>query len=96
MSKALGIVQCGPLRLANLGSDKAVAKEIDRGVERLLAAVDGAAKKIYLVGGSWRAIARLEEGLGPAFPHITAKRNGLVTVLFHVIKRTMLQNCGPC
>nr|WP_216366873.1 Ppx/GppA family phosphatase [Halovulum dunhuangense] len=50
----------GPLRLANLGSDKAIAAHIDREVAALVERIGGPASKMFLVGGSWRAIARLD------------------------------------
>ena len=57
---ARGTSPLGPLRLANLGSEARIEAEIAAGVETLHRAVAGAARKIYLVGGSWRAIARLD------------------------------------
>ena len=57
---ARGTSPLGPLRLANLGGEAEIAREIGAGVKRLHEAVTGAARKLYLVGGSWRAIARLD------------------------------------
>lgn len=50
----------GPLKLASLPSEDAVAKEIRKGVKALRKAVPGPAPRLFLVGGSWRAIARLD------------------------------------
>jgi len=51
----------GPLRLSNLGSEKAIDKAINKELKTLIAAVDASgADRIFLVGGSWRAIARLD------------------------------------
>ncbi len=50
----------GPLKLADLASPDAVAKEIRKGVKALRKAVPGPAPRLFLVGGSWRAIARLD------------------------------------
>jgi len=50
----------GPLRLASLtGGQKSRRKAIDAGLAHLTAAVP-AGPDLYLVGGSWRAIARLD------------------------------------
>ncbi len=55
----------GPLKLADLGDAEAVAKTIRREVKALRKAVPGPAPRLFLVGGSWRAIARLDmERLG--------------------------------
>ncbi len=50
----------GPLQLADLSDDNAVAKAIRKGVKALRKAVQGPAPRLFLVGGSWRAIARLD------------------------------------
>ncbi|MEM8789315.1 MAG: Ppx/GppA family phosphatase [Pseudomonadota bacterium] len=49
----------GPLALADVAG-KALDKRIAVETRRIVAAIGGAAPKIYLVGGSWRAIARLD------------------------------------
>lgn len=50
----------GPLKLADLPDDEAVAKAVRKGVKALRKAVPGQAPRLFLVGGSWRAIARLD------------------------------------
>ncbi len=50
----------GPLKLADLPDGDAVAKAIRKGVKALRKAVPGQAPRLFLVGGSWRAIARLD------------------------------------
>jgi len=50
----------GPLRLAELGDNRrAVAEAIERGIAGLPVLSEAAGKTLYLVGGAWRAIARL-------------------------------------
>src|SRR5439155_18804294 len=50
----------GPLRLAELGDNrKAVNELIDRTVAGAVVLREVAGKSLYLVGGAWRAIARL-------------------------------------
>jgi len=50
----------GPLRLAELGdSRKAVAEAIDRALEQAPILRQARGRALYLVGGAWRAIARL-------------------------------------
>jgi exopolyphosphatase/guanosine-5'-triphosphate,3'-diphosphate pyrophosphatase len=49
----------GPLKLSGLSGEE-LAKEIRRGVKALRKAVPGPAPRLFLVGGSWRAIARLD------------------------------------
>lgn len=55
-----GTSPLGPLRLANLGSVKEIEKKIAREIEVLLDTVGNSARRVFLVGGSWRAIARLD------------------------------------
>jgi exopolyphosphatase/guanosine-5'-triphosphate,3'-diphosphate pyrophosphatase len=50
----------GPLRLAELPERAAREKSIRKGVKALLKAVPGPARRLFLVGGSWRAVARLD------------------------------------
>ena len=50
----------GPLRLKALKSKKARKAHIRETVEALLAQMGGRQDRLYLVGGSWRAIARLD------------------------------------
>lgn len=50
----------GPLQLANLGGAQLVNDEIAKGLEVLHDAIPQTGQKIYLVGGSWRAIAKLD------------------------------------
>jgi exopolyphosphatase/guanosine-5'-triphosphate,3'-diphosphate pyrophosphatase len=50
----------GPLKLAGLADPAALAKTIRREVKALRKAVPGPAPRLFLVGGSWRAIARLD------------------------------------
>lgn len=60
---AIGLRQTsplGPLQLANITDSKDVSREIKRGIKALYEAVPGKAKKLILVGGSWRAIAKLD------------------------------------
>jgi exopolyphosphatase/guanosine-5'-triphosphate,3'-diphosphate pyrophosphatase len=50
----------GPLRLAEFGDNlRAVANVIDREVARAEVLAAAAGKTLYLVGGAWRAVARL-------------------------------------
>src|SRR5438132_3064744 len=50
----------GPLRLAELDDNrKAVAETIERGIASAPVLREAAGKTLYLVGGAWRAIARL-------------------------------------
>ncbi|MHA3977458.1 Ppx/GppA phosphatase family protein [Halovulum sp. GXIMD14794] len=51
----------GPLRLSNLGSTKQIEKTIAKEVKKIVAAVEASGTgRIFLVGGSWRAIARID------------------------------------
>lgn len=50
----------GPLRLANMGGDKQVDKFIASEIAKVAGDFAAPVRKIYLVGGSWRAIARLD------------------------------------
>lgn len=50
----------GPLQLANITDTKDVVAEIKRGLKTLHDAIPGKSKKLFLVGGSWRAIAKLD------------------------------------
>jgi len=56
---AKGTSPLGPLRLANVPADL-LDDHIAAEVARLAEATGGAARKVYLVGGSWRAIAKLD------------------------------------
>lgn len=71
----------GPLKLAGLPQDE-LAKEVRKGVKALRKAVPGPAPRLFLVGGSWRAIARLDmervgyplkvlHGYAPPIPQLT-------------------------
>ncbi|NKB27649.1 MAG: exopolyphosphatase [Rhodobacteraceae bacterium] len=54
-------VPLGPLRLEGIkGGKKARKVEIDRNLDLLAEAVGTRHKRLFLVGGSWRAIARLD------------------------------------
>jgi len=55
-----GTSPLGPLRLAHAGGPGDIDREIAKEVRQLQHKVSGAARKLYLVGGSWRAIARLD------------------------------------
>ncbi|WGH80431.1 Ppx/GppA family phosphatase [Jannaschia sp. GRR-S6-38] len=51
----------GPLKLEGAGGKGARRKEIDAGVAEMAEALDGDRyDRLYLVGGSWRAIARID------------------------------------
>ena len=50
----------GPLQLAGLPDRAAREKAIRKGVKALARAVNGPIKRLFLVGGSWRAVARLD------------------------------------
>ena len=51
----------GPLRLQGLdGGKKALKAEIKRVVEELVAEIGARPKRLFLVGGSWRAIAKID------------------------------------
>lgn len=51
----------GPLKLASLaGGRKARLAEIDATLSQMRATLDGSYKRLYLVGGSWRAFARID------------------------------------
>ena len=50
----------GPLQLADVADGAKREKVVRRRVKALRRAVDGAAPRLFLVGGSWRAIARLD------------------------------------
>lgn len=52
--------ELGPLRLADIEDPEKREKEIRRGVKALAKAVGTGTDHLYLVGGSWRAIARLD------------------------------------
>jgi exopolyphosphatase / guanosine-5'-triphosphate,3'-diphosphate pyrophosphatase len=57
---ACGTSPLGPLQLADIADPARRAKEIRRQVKALRKAVSGDASRLFLVGGSWRAIARLD------------------------------------
>lgn len=50
----------GPLQLADIADRAKREKVIRRRVKALRKVVDGAAPRLFLVGGSWRALARLD------------------------------------
>ena len=50
----------GPLKLAPFGTDGPLEQEIRKGVAQLRQSLDSEYKTLFLVGGSWRAIARLD------------------------------------
>ena len=50
----------GPMQLANLGSDEAINAEISRLITKLRKKLPDPVHNLFLVGGSWRAIARLD------------------------------------
>jgi exopolyphosphatase / guanosine-5'-triphosphate,3'-diphosphate pyrophosphatase len=50
----------GPMQLANLGSDDAIEAEIERVLAKLRKKMPEPVHNLFLVGGSWRAIARLD------------------------------------
>jgi exopolyphosphatase/guanosine-5'-triphosphate,3'-diphosphate pyrophosphatase len=50
----------GPLQLADIPDADKREKAIKKGVKALRRAVEGKAPRLFLVGGSWRAIARLD------------------------------------
>ncbi len=50
----------GPLQLADISDAGKREKAIKKGIKALRKAVPGAAPRLFLVGGSWRAIARLD------------------------------------
>ncbi len=50
----------GPLKLADIRDPQAMAKTIKKEVKALRKAVPGPAPRLFLVGGSWRAIAKLD------------------------------------
>ncbi len=50
----------GPMQLANLGSEVAIDAEIDAQLKKLRKKLPGPVHNLFLVGGSWRAIARLD------------------------------------
>ena len=50
----------GPLRLQAMGSKRARERHIRDTIEDLAAKMGSAQERLYLVGGSWRAIARLD------------------------------------
>ncbi len=53
--------ELGPLKLAGLpGGKKGLKAEIARGVDALAEQMGTGHKRLFLVGGSWRAIARLD------------------------------------
>lgn len=53
--------QIGPLKLMGLkGGSKARKKLIDKTIDELRSEISGDYKTLFLVGGSWRAIARLD------------------------------------
>ena len=57
---ACGTSALGPLQLADIADPAKREKEIRKRVKALRKAVAGDAGRLFLVGGSWRAIARLD------------------------------------
>ena len=57
---ACGTSPLGPLQLADIKDDDKRDKAIRKGLKALRRAVPGPATRLFLVGGSWRAIARLD------------------------------------
>jgi exopolyphosphatase/guanosine-5'-triphosphate,3'-diphosphate pyrophosphatase len=57
---ACGTSPLGPLQLADLKDDDKREKAIRKGIKALRRVVPGPATRLFLVGGSWRAIARLD------------------------------------
>ena len=57
---ACGTSPLGPLQLADIKDDEKRDKAIRKGLKALRRAVPGPATRLFLVGGSWRAIARLD------------------------------------
>jgi exopolyphosphatase/guanosine-5'-triphosphate,3'-diphosphate pyrophosphatase len=57
---ACGTSSLGPLQLDEIADPSKRAKEIRKQVKALRKAVPGEATRLFLVGGSWRAIARLD------------------------------------
>jgi exopolyphosphatase / guanosine-5'-triphosphate,3'-diphosphate pyrophosphatase len=49
----------GPLRLAPLGSSKAAAEKVEEALSSAAMLCEGRGRTLYLVGGAWRAVARL-------------------------------------
>ncbi len=58
--EACGTSGLGPLLLADIPDADKREKVIRKGVKALRKAVEGKAERLFLVGGSWRAIARLD------------------------------------
>jgi exopolyphosphatase/guanosine-5'-triphosphate,3'-diphosphate pyrophosphatase len=58
--QSCGTSPLGPLQLADIADAGKREKAIKKGVKALRKAVPGAAPRLFLVGGSWRAIARLD------------------------------------
>jgi exopolyphosphatase/guanosine-5'-triphosphate,3'-diphosphate pyrophosphatase len=58
--EACGTSPLGPLQLADIADAAKREKAIKKGVKALRKAVPGDAPRLFLVGGSWRAIARLD------------------------------------
>ena len=50
----------GPLKLADIGTDDKRAKWVRKHAKALVKSVPGDAPQLFLVGGSWRAIGRLD------------------------------------
>jgi len=57
---ACGTSPLGPLQMADIGDPDKREKVIRKGVKALRKAVGGDAGRLFLVGGAWRAIARLD------------------------------------
>jgi exopolyphosphatase / guanosine-5'-triphosphate,3'-diphosphate pyrophosphatase len=58
--QACGTSPLGPLQLADIDDEEKRDKAIRKGVKALRRLVPGPASRLFLVGGSWRAIARLD------------------------------------
>jgi len=50
----------GPLRLEALGGGKVLKRHVDAEMAALRGRLDGSYERLYLVGGSWRAVARID------------------------------------
>lgn len=57
---ACGTSPLGPLQLADIADLEKLEKAIRKGIKALRRLVPGPASRLFLVGGSWRAIARLD------------------------------------
>lgn len=60
MIEACATSPLGPLQLADISDADKREKAVRKGVKAILRQVPGPATRLFLVGGSWRAIARLD------------------------------------